>query len=115
MTTRIVQSNECCICCEQYTEVNYPGCLPCGHIICANCSRQVNVCPTDRTPFKREDVRRVYNHAQLRTPLVQRHQSDSKLVNKVLVETLMRRVAKLEEMVTDSVPSVASPSKVQLG
>ena len=64
MGNAIFQSNDCTVCLEQYTDTNYPACLPCGHIICFRCSQLINLCPADRKSFTQAEVRRIYNSGE---------------------------------------------------
>jgi len=77
----LVQSNECSVCYESYTEETFPVVLACGHIFCNPCVQQIvatangpnnsevlTLCPADRQPFEMTDVRRIYNTEQAKTP-----------------------------------------------
>ena len=45
--SNLYQSNFCALCFEQYTDENYPACLPCGHVLCHTCTLQLDpsICP----------------------------------------------------------------------
>jgi len=64
----VFQANDCVVCLEQYTDTNYPACLPCGHTICIRCSQRVsNLCPIDRQGFAEAEVRRIFNNGEEET------------------------------------------------
>ena len=63
----ILQSNLCCVCLHGYTYEKYPTFLPCGHIVCEACSKQITICPVDRKPFLHKNVKKVYNNASEET------------------------------------------------
>ena len=64
----VFQSNDCTVCLEQFTDTNYPACLPCGHTICSRCTKRVsNLCPIDRKGFTQAEVRRIYNNGEEET------------------------------------------------
>lgn len=71
----LVQSSECCVCFELYTELKYPVALPCGHVFCCHCVQSIVVsartrgyCPIDRQRFAESDTRRIYNNEEEETP-----------------------------------------------
>lgn len=89
----ILQSNTCCVCLRGYTYEKYPTVLPCGHIVCEHCSKQITACPVDRKPFTHKQVKKVFNNASEET-------DDQKLQG--IVDFLTTLVTRKNELISEN-------------
>ena len=52
----------CPVCCESYSSSDRkPYCLPCGHMLCAQCAARQVLCPECRKPYTQDQLRVVYD------------------------------------------------------
>ena len=67
--SKITLSSDCSVCFEDYNDYDYPVFLPCGHIICFNCSSRMRPleCPFDHKAYNKSDVKRVLSSGEDRT------------------------------------------------
>ena len=90
---KIIQSNKCSVCLEQYTDESYPTMLPCGHIICSQCISRLTVCPIDRQIFDKDETTRVFNAAEEKTEIEKVADFAESVTEKI------RKIQELEEMI----------------